>query len=308
MNKEFFVFLFFLAMSAGFWLMITLNETEDHEFTVPLKITGVPGNVVITDSLPSTIKVTLRDKGYNLVGYMLGDGLQTVTVDFNTYANSDSRGTVPLADLQKTVRTMLYGSTQVVSVKADKLDFYFNFGLSKLALVVIDGQIRPADTYYLARMGKSQDTIRIYAKKSILDSIRTVYTEHINLIGFTDTITRTLRLKRIPGVKMVPDHIKVTFYPDILTEKIISVPITSINMPEGLILRTFPNQANVKVVLGRGKLNTINPSDFRVVVDYNDVASQPSDKCNLILQTVSKDAASAKLETQQVDYLIENTK
>ena len=105
---------------------------------------------------------------------------------------------------------------------------------------------------------------------------------------------------------MVPDYIRATFYPDMLTEKIVQVPIVSINMPDGLALRTFPTKVNVKVVAGRSRIDAIRPESFSVVVDYADVASNPSDKCKLILRNVPKGVANATLETQQVDYLIES--
>ena len=39
-GKEFLIFLFFLALSGVFWLMMTLNETYEVEFKVPLALTG----------------------------------------------------------------------------------------------------------------------------------------------------------------------------------------------------------------------------------------------------------------------------
>ena len=35
-NKEFLIFLFFLAVSAGFWCMISLNETYEKEVCVQI--------------------------------------------------------------------------------------------------------------------------------------------------------------------------------------------------------------------------------------------------------------------------------
>ena len=70
LNKEFLIFLFFLALSAIFWLMMALNETYEREITVPMSLTNVPKNVVLTTEMDSTVKVTVRDKGFTLVTYM----------------------------------------------------------------------------------------------------------------------------------------------------------------------------------------------------------------------------------------------
>ena len=58
LNKEFLIFLFFLALSGIFWLMMTLNETTEREFNIPVQLTGVPRNAVITGELADTVHIT----------------------------------------------------------------------------------------------------------------------------------------------------------------------------------------------------------------------------------------------------------
>lgn len=71
MNKQFFVFLFFLFLSAVIWLIMTLNETYEKELEVPVRITNIPKNVVLTSASIDTIHVTVRDKGWLLLSYLL---------------------------------------------------------------------------------------------------------------------------------------------------------------------------------------------------------------------------------------------
>lgn len=51
-NKDFLIFLFFLALSCIFWLMMTLNETYEQEICIPAKLTEYPK----TPSSPPTWK------------------------------------------------------------------------------------------------------------------------------------------------------------------------------------------------------------------------------------------------------------
>ena len=62
LNKEFLIFLFFLALSGCFWLMMTLNETMEREYDIPVHLVGTPRNAVITGDLPDTVHVTVRDE------------------------------------------------------------------------------------------------------------------------------------------------------------------------------------------------------------------------------------------------------
>lgn len=306
LNKELLVFLFFLALSAGFWLVMALNDTYEREIAVPVKIVAVADRIVITEGLPDTVKVVVRDKGYTLLSYEYVDEISPVCVSFSMYARMNGRGTVPMADFQKLLYQQLYASTKIVSVKADKLEFFFNYGISKRVPLLLDANIRPAESYYLAKKEVFPDSVTIFAAASKLDSIQEVYTEQLEVEGLSDTLEYKLRTKKIRGVKILPETVKVFLYPDVLTEKVISVPIMPLNMPEGYRLRIFPSSVHMKVVAGRTKISSIRPEHFQVVADYKEILKNPSDKCNLHILLMPQGVMSATLQEQQVDYLIEN--
>ena len=66
-NKEFLIFLFFLVLSGIFWLLMTLNETYEKELKIPVCLTNLPKNVIITTQSTDTITVTVKDKGFSLM-------------------------------------------------------------------------------------------------------------------------------------------------------------------------------------------------------------------------------------------------
>ena len=63
-NKEFLVFLFFLLLSGLFWLTNVLDDYYEKEFTVDLRLAGIPKNVVLTGEVDSVVKVVVPDKCY----------------------------------------------------------------------------------------------------------------------------------------------------------------------------------------------------------------------------------------------------
>ena len=305
-NREFLVFLFFLAVSGVFWLLMTLNDTYEKEFKIPVQVTGVPKNVVLTSDDTDTIRVTLRDKGLLLLGYMYGDGLRKIGVSFRNYNSGNGSCVVSGAELQRLVYQQLPVSTKIVGVKPDKMEFFFNYGQHKRVPVKWRGHVTPEHLYFISGVEYRPDSVDIYASKSALDSINEVYTEALNHTNFRDTLTVDGRLQRIKGVKIVPDRVKVTFFTDIMTEEgIDDVPITGINLPEGKVLRTFPSKVTVRFVAGMSRFRSLKPKDFTVVVDYNEIAKRPSDKCNLHLKTVPSGVSRPSLSLNQVDYLIE---
>lgn len=306
LNKEFLIFLFFLLLSGAFWLMMALNETYEEELKVPVRLVGMPRNAVMTDEPADTVKVTVRDKGFTLVTYKYGHWFRPLTFKFATYANEDQgHGAIPAADIIKQVQSQLYGSSKLLSVKPEKLDFYFTYGASKKVPVRFRGKISTSKSYYLAHTEFSPMMVTAYANKNVLDELKYVEIEPFNYRNLQDTIRRNVRLQKIRGVKLVPSTVRLSVYPDVLTEESIEVPVSAVNMPAGMVLRTFPSRVTVRFTIGASQFRMIRPEQFNVVVDYQTLAENPSDKCTLQLRSVPSSVSKAKLELDKVDYLLE---
>lgn len=305
-NREFLIFLFFLALSGVFWLLMTLNETYEKEIEVPVHITDVPTDVMLTNDEVDTIKVVIRDRGMLLIPYLYGDKLQHISVSFKTYAQSSGMGSVPGSDLTKIIKQHLVASSKIVSIKPEKLTFYYTTGIGKRVPVRWKGRVIPEELYFLSHVSYSPDSVTVYASEERLDTIHMAYTEQLNYVGFRDTLAVDCQLRKMEGVKTVPDRVKVTFYTDVLTEESIdNIPVQCINLPKGKVLRTFPAKVSVKFVTGVNVYRTLSPSDFIVIADYNEIVDLQAEKCNLYLQEVPQGVTRTELVTKQVDYLIE---
>ena len=305
-NKEFLIFMFFLALSGFFWLFLALNESYEKEFAIPVTITDVPKNVMLTSDETDTVKITIRDKGTILLTYMYGKALPQVRVNYKNYARNDGTGIIPIGELQKFIRQQLAGSSRITNFKPDRLVFYYNFGDKKLVPVRWSGRVIPEQLFFISRVEYDPDSVTVYAPKDKLDSINVFYTEQLNYVNFRDTLQVKCHLMKQTGVKTVPEEISIRFFTDVLTEESIDgVPIQGINLPPGKILRTFPAKVKVHFVTGANVFRNLHPEDFTVVADYNDLANNPSEKCRIYLKDSPSGISRARLEISNVDYLIE---
>ena len=305
-NREFLTFFFFLVLSTIFWLMTALNETYEREVSVPAYLVNVPKNVVITSDMEDTVRVTVRDKGFALLAYIYGEGVRPININFQSFVTRQSGyGVVPSQELMKMVNQRFSGASKVVQVKPDRLDFYYNYGLSRQVPVKMAGIVVPGKSFYLARTRFWPETVTVYGSKQTLDSLRYVKTVPINITNFNDTVVKTVALEKIKGVKIVPNIVRIGLYPDILTEETIEVPVTAVNMPEGKVLRSFPQRVTVNFIVGASMFRSISSDQFAVVVDYNELIEHPSDQCTIHLRQCPQGVRNARLQMTQVDYLIE---
>ena len=306
-NKDFLVFLFFLGLSGIFWLSLTLNETYEREFSIPVSVVDIPKNAVLTSDEVDTIKMTIRDKGIVLVAYQYGDYLNRLRIPFKNYTRNNGSGSVPASELQKLVYQNLVSSSKITACKPDKLEFFYNYGTHKKVPVRWSGRVIPEELYFISRVDYSPDSVTVYASDEKLDSINIIYTETLNYANFRDTLSITCHLAKLKGVKVVPDRVKINFFTDVLTEENIEgVPIQGINLPEGKVLRTFPAKVTVSFVTGVSVFRNLRPEDFTIVADYNEIKRHPSEKCRITLKNVPPGISRARLDVTLVDYLIEN--
>lgn len=307
-NKEFLLFMFFLAISGAFWLLMTLNEGYEQEVAFPVHITNVPKDIMLTSDEIDTVRVTIRDKGTQLLGYLYDENVRHLKVSFRNYDRGNGTGFIPASDLQKLVQQRLSQSAKITAIKGDGLHLFYNTGASKRVPVRWSGRVIPEHMYFISHVDYTPDSITIYASERMLDSIKVVYTEPLNYAGFRDTLNISCRLQKTKGVKTIPDKLGVTFYTDVLTEESIEdIPVVGINMPEGTVLRTFPSRVTVSFVTGVNNYRKIKASDFTVVADYNEIKAHPSEKCNIYLRHTPSGISRATLLTTQADYLIEHT-
>lgn len=305
-GKEILIFLTFLVLAGIFWLFTTLNETFEQEVRIPIRFTSVPKDVVITSGDDDTLRVMVRDKGISFITYLYSNNRQPIEVDFRRYARPNGTGSVPASDLMRLVARRLPASATPISVKPDAQLFYYNYGERKRVPVQYKGQVEPDQLYFISDVKYSTDSVTIYASAEKLDSITRIYTEPLHCTGFRDSLTVLARLQTIAGVKVVPSEVAIRFSTDVLTETSISdVPVVGINMPEGTVLRTFPAKLTVHFVTGIKNFQTLSPTDFLIVADYQEFSADSTTQCNVYLRSQPTSVQRARLDVSRVDYLIE---
>lgn len=304
-NKEFLIFLFFLAISGAFWFVLSVKEPMEREISIPVVLADVPENVILTDETSDTLKVTIRDEGYAFIYYYFNKR-SPVVIKFKPDANGEGHTVVTSAELLKLVKARLEKSSQVVSVKPDRMDIYYNNGENKVVPVEINGEFTPDEMSFLTKVEAQPDSVTVYATKDLLKTIQSVKTEYVSMTDISDKAQQKVRLQKVSGMKCVPNVVTVSVSADVSSEGSVEVPVDVVGVPEGKVLRTYPSRVMVKFVSGAKILNMIDPSQFRVEVDYSEIVDNPDLKY-LHLRIARKPAivTNARTAISQVDYLLE---
>lgn len=304
-NKEFLIFLLFFVISSVFWLLKTLDEEYEQEFNIPVRVLNMPDNVVVTTDIPSTVKVTLKDKGIVLLRYMYGGAFQPITVNYNDYAPDNMDIAISGIDLRRKILSQLASSTRITSLRPDGLDISYIIGEGKKVPVRFAGDVRVENPYFLSEVRCWPDSVTVYAVPERLAQISAVYTDRRLYNNFKDTTFSTVGLKRMDGVKMNPSQVKVGLFPDMFTEKTVEVPIVGVNFPAGKLLRTFPSKVDVTFQVGLNQFKRITGNDFICTVTYESLLYTTTSSFKVVLKSIPQGVKHVKISPANVDFLIE---
>ncbi len=304
-SREFFVFLCFFFIAAGFWLLQTLNNDYETEFPIPVRLRNVPENVVITSEPVSEVRVRVRDKGTVLLNYMLGKNFYPVILDFKNYINMGNHVQVQTSQVQKWITGQLNASTALLSMKPDTLEYYYSTGVSKMIPVKLCGNVSAGEQYYLPDTLFTPDSVRVYAPSDALDTMKVAYTLPLNLDNITDTLEREVTLSAPKGAKYIPASVKLTLPVDMYTEKTVEVPLRGVNFPADKVLRAFPSKIKISFQVGMGRFRQITADDFHLVVSYEELVRLGSEKYTVKLRTLPEGVSHVRFNPEQVDFLIE---
>lgn len=304
-SREFFVFLFFFVIASGFWLLQTLNNDYETEFSIPVRLKGVPNNTVITSEPAPELRIKVKDKGTVLLNYMLGKSFYPITLDFSDYKGTNNNVRIYASQFEKKVLSQLNVSTRLISMKPDTLEYIYSTGASKLIPVKLLGAVNAGRQYYLSDTIFKPDSVLVYAPAGILDTITTAYTQQLKLEDISDTLKQQVPLLARKGVKYVPASVEMMFPVDIYTEKTVEVPLHGVNFPADKVLRAFPSKVQVTFQVGLSRFRQISADDFHINVSYEELLRLGSDKYTVKLKKIPHGVSQVRFNPEQVDFLIE---
>ena len=309
-SHELLVFCFFLAVSFGFWVLQALNETFESEVQVRLELGGVPPDVVIIDSLPSSVGITLHDRGLTLARHSISSLFRpnVVTLDFAKYYNglNDGEVYVSSADIIRLFRRRLVSSIKIQAIRPDTLRFSYNHGLSKTLPVKLAGTIRTSAQNYIQSIVLEPDSVKVFAPKAILDTMQAVYSDDFLLENLHKTGSFPIALPEQKLLKYEPKMVSMKVNVGYYTEKTLKVPVIGLNFPAGKKFRAFPQTVTVTFRVESGRFGQVRSDDFMLATTYEELLENTENsKLRLHMKAVPEGVSNVRISPQEIDYLIE---
>lgn len=304
-NRNFLVFLIFLAVAIAFWFLQALKETTTTQLTYTVNFTNVPKEVVFTSEIPKEVKISITGRGWDILQYLTQHELNELSIDFAEVEKSRSKVTLDNNLWRRMLLHDLGNTLKFVTATPTTQDVYYSNGKSKRVPIRFNGKIIPEQQHLLCGIQMTPDSADIIAPTYLLDSITEIQTQYNKFNKLADTLVTTLPLHTGTGIKAMPDSVRVKICIDLFTEKTVEVPIYCENLPRNKLIRTFPSKAKITFHVSASLFNKISPEDFIVAVDYDEI-KEGSDKQKLVLMAKPDNISHIRISPEQIEFIIEH--
>ncbi|MCK9450530.1 MAG: YbbR-like domain-containing protein [Bacteroidales bacterium] len=299
-------FLFFLVLSAFFWLLIKLSDKYTVTYNFKLQFTDVPAELWMPTKDTHEIKVSIHTTGYNILKVkLLKSANPSISIPLNQVPYRRQNGNLYSISAQS-LREELSGS---LNIDGGELLFNENeifFRLEKLQSKTVDVKLNNALQFrkqyelYSEPIIKPQ-RVQIYGPKALLDSITFIETEKLHQTEVFENFSTNLKLA-MPSkdIKAEVDNIHVEVDVASFTE---ASAMVEIEIPGQTQLRLFPAEARVFYNIALRDFDLINEQNIRLQIDTSMLSTRPA--LLKVVLTASPSAIKIKrIVPDQVEYLI----
>jgi len=298
-------FLFFLLLAIVFWVLTKFSK--EYEATVEAKINyrALPQEALLAEDNPTSFTFDLTANGFEFLFYKLNE--PTVTLNLNEYYESGQKEIViDKAELTRLVTSQLEKNVAVKNVSIDGLVVDLNLIEIKKVPLLPSVEISYKSGYKAVdSVMLDPDSISVSGPAKLLEEIDSLVTNTLKLNNIDQSVTGEVAVNfpKNEGVTLKPQVVNYSLEVAEFAQQKIDIPITLINVPEGVNIKLIPKKATLTFSISIEDFNSVSVSDFKMVCNYNE---RNEDGNFMLPKLVEKpdDILDIELETKKIDFLI----
>lgn len=301
-GKDVLLYIMFVCVAFVFWVFLSLDAEVQRSFDVPVELEDVPDSITLINPIPLNISASVQGKGSQLLRFSWGT-LHNMKINFGENVSKDNVMSVSKIKIDDKLRDYFGQGVQILSTKPDSIVSRFTSMPGVKVPLRIISDIHPnLQCIISGPITANVDSISVYSINGVPHSLRHIDTEQIVRSGLKDTTRYEVKLKSVPGMRLIPDRVVVTVPVEPLISQRRRVDIDIMNLPEGTGMITFPSSVEVSYLVPMSAYNDDLP--ISVYVDFDNVnLLVPKAKVNLSL--IPDIYQNVSLQPDSVEYIIE---
>jgi hypothetical protein len=264
---------------------LSKNYTTDIEY--PLVYTDFPEDRVFVGELPEHLDLQINSHGYALLRYKMFR--KPVPISFHVSAFNlrglDSSSTFILTRyLKDEISRQIPSELQLLEIKPDTLYFRFADKVTQKLPIKPDFSYTVTNQFTIKdKIMLTPDSVEVTGPDLNVDTLSYVLTERMELGELTRKYNDKVRIKQQADLSYSLSSVDCVIELERITEMQVAVPIEVINLPDSLLLQTFPSSVTLNCRVGLSNYERIESYPFRAVVDFLKIEERvPSLNVNIL--------------------------
>ena len=300
------MFFVFLACSATIWFIKALSQTYVSTAAFDLQYVNLPDGYLFKGASKDEMDVKLRAGGFQFLGFNFKNRI--VSIDVAEAEKNTGKFFIPETRYRAQIENQLPQAMALLEIEDDTLF------LDMLPVFTRKVPVKPRINLDLSQnylldgdVVITPDSISITGPKEEIDTIQQLRTERLSLADLNDDFSKRLKIEVSSQLKNTSfSESQVVLKGKIVrfSERVFEVPITVINLPADLEIKTFPDKVSVICKAKIDRLKLLKDTDFQVIADYADQKDSQSDELALTLKIKPEGLHSVSLKEKGTEYIV----
>ena len=308
-RKRILLFSVFLLISVFIWFLNALGRNYTDQIEYPLAYTDMPADRVFVGEPPEFLNLRINAHGYALLRYRVLKNPVPISFKVSAFTlnrpeQDNSRAYILTRYLKDQVSSQLPSELQLLEIKPDTLHFQFARRVTRMLPVKPDFVFQ-LDKQFTTREGiqLEPDSVIVTGPDAILDTLKYISTEKIDLGLLTRNYEDRVRLSKMEGLEYTISRVNCNIEIEKYTEVQLTIPIEVLKLPDSLSMQTFPARIRLNCNVGLSNYDRVNNNLFRAVVDYSSLEEQQKE-LGVSIQNIPVFLLSYDYYPKTVEFLI----
>lgn len=302
-KTDFNSFLFFLFFAIVIWIFVQFSKQYSEVIEIPVEYVNVPPDKLLLNN-PENLQLRVEENGFTVAWFSLF--APSLHIDLSKAEMNNGNLVYDLVDNRAELQSQLELDLDENQFLKEALVVNYEQKQEKRLPVIFRSNIAYAAGYSAVNnLSFTPDSIRVSGPDNILDTLSSLVTKPLSLSRVKNDQEGTVYLDTtaLPNVTFYQNRVRYSLDVEKFTEGKVQVPIEVINVPRGLNVVIFPKEVVLFFQVNLKDFNKVTASDFRVVVDFNNVRGEQD---FLIPEVIKKPdfTSNLRLNEKRIQFII----
>jgi len=261
--------------------------------------------------LPKKLDMTVDATGYTILQYKLRLVFTPLLLDVNELTNNwladkyISKYTISTNDHKAEIAKQISNDVQIISIRPDSVNFNMSPVVNRKFKVHPVVKLTFYKEFTLMKTPfTNPDSVWVRGPQNILDTLRAVNTRKYEFNELSHNLLRNVKLEVSPELTCDTKEVLLTIPVEQYTEATFDIPVNIINVPDSLLIKTFPSKVKVSCRIGLSEYNKLSSNSFKAVINFKK-RTQGMSKLPVQLSNFLDTIISSDYYPREVEYVIE---